>query len=248
MLEPDALKGARTVLRGGGGGDLTSLPDYPNAFINDRVWRRSRSRPPASAGSWGWDLRLWKPVALEPGSRLRSRNGLRKHTARSGGARPSETTVYLRHVSSRFELTFRIDHERLNAERCCDGIFPLITNELSLSERNLLLAYKKQPWIERRFTQMKTDFEVAPVYLKDVSRIQALLCVYFLVMLVESLLERELRRAMDREKIESLPLYPESRPSRRPTARRMIDLFEDVQRHSLVVGKNNRRACVLWKS
>ena len=30
MLEPDALKGARPVLRGGGGGDLTSLPDYPN--------------------------------------------------------------------------------------------------------------------------------------------------------------------------------------------------------------------------
>ena len=27
MLEPYALKGARTVLRGGGGGDLTSLPD-----------------------------------------------------------------------------------------------------------------------------------------------------------------------------------------------------------------------------
>jgi hypothetical protein len=27
MLEPYALKGARTVLRGGGEGDLTSLPD-----------------------------------------------------------------------------------------------------------------------------------------------------------------------------------------------------------------------------
>jgi transposase len=154
-----------------------------------------------------------------------------------GRGRPSDATVYVRHISSRFELTSRIDHERLNAERCCDGIFPLITNELSLSERDLLLAYKQQPWIERRFTQLKTDFEVAPVYLKDVSRIQALLCVYFFVMLVEALLERELRRAMDREEIESLPLYPESRPSRRPTARRVIDLFEDVQRHALVVGK-----------
>ena len=46
----------------------------------------------------------------------------------------------MRHTSSRFELTFRIDYERLNAERCCDGIFPLITNELSLSERDLLRA------------------------------------------------------------------------------------------------------------
>jgi hypothetical protein len=80
---------------------------------------------------------------------------------------------------------------------------------------------------------LKTDFEVAPVYLKEVSRIQALLCVYFLAILTESLLERELRRAMDRGAIESLPLYPEGRKCHRPTARRMIDLFEDMQRHSL---------------
>jgi len=29
-------------------------------------------------------------------------------------------------------------------------------------------------------------------------------------------------------------LYPEGRACRRPTARRVIDLFEDVQRHTLV--------------
>ena len=64
-----------------------------------------------------------------------------------------------------------------------------------------------------------------------------MLCVYFLALLTESLLERELRRAMEREAIESLPLYPEGRKCRRPTARRVIDLFEDVQRHSLRVGQ-----------
>ena len=67
-----------------------------------------------------------------------------------------------------------------------------------MSALELLLAYKQQPMIEKRFAQLKTDFVVAPVYLKEVSRIQALLCVYFLVLLVESLLERELRRAMER--------------------------------------------------
>ena len=39
---------------------------------------------------------------------------------------------------------------------------------------------------------------------------------------------------MAREGIESLPLYPEGRACRRPTARRVIDLFEEVQRHELV--------------
>src|SRR4051812_27175516 len=35
MLEPDALKGARPVLRGGGGGDPTSLPDYGKSVMTD---------------------------------------------------------------------------------------------------------------------------------------------------------------------------------------------------------------------
>jgi transposase len=151
--------------------------------------------------------------------------------------RPNDQTRYVRETSTRFELVYHIDTERLVAETASDGVFPLITNDHSLSGLEMLLAYKGQPALEKRFSHLKTDFEVAPVYLKEASRIQALLCVYFLVLLAESLLERELRRAMDREAIESLPLYPESRKCRHPTARRLIDLFEDVQRHSLQVGR-----------
>jgi transposase len=101
----------------------------------------------------------------------------------------------------------------------------------------LLVAYKGQPVIERRFAQLKTEFEVAPVYLKEVSRIQSLLCLYFLVLLVQALLERELRRAMARREVESLPLYPEGRACRCPTTPRLMELFENVQRHRLVIGK-----------
>ena len=50
------------------------------------------------------------------------------------------------------------------------------------------------------------------MYLKDVGRIQGLLAVYFFVLLVQTLLERELRRAMAKDGLESLPLYPEGRP------------------------------------
>ena len=57
--------------------------------------------------------------------------------------------------------------------------------------------------------------------------------MYFFALLVESLLERELRRAMERAGVESLPLYPEGRACRQPTARRVIELFEEVQRHEL---------------
>ena len=152
--------------------------------------------------------------------------------------RPGKETKYVKAEEDvRFDLKHQVDLERLTEEAKCDGIFPLITNERSLSELQLLLAYKQQPAIERRFEQMKTDFVVAPVYLKEASRIRALLCVYFFVLLVEALLERELRRAMAAKEIEGLPLYPEGRTCRRPTARKVIDLFEDVQRHMLVSGK-----------
>ncbi len=40
-----------------------------------------------------------------------------------------------------------------------------------------------------------------PVYLKEVSRIEALLCVYFLVLVIQTLLERDLRGAMAKSEI-----------------------------------------------
>ena len=46
---------------------------------------------------------------------------------------------------------------------------------------------------------------------------------------------------MRREGIDSLPLYPEGRPCRRPTARRVIDLFANIQRHALSSGDGPHR-------
>lgn len=140
--------------------------------------------------------------------------------------RPGKDTRYVRKVATRFDLSYRIDDVRVALDARSDGIFPLVTNLADFSDLALLHAYKRQPAIEKRFSQLKTDFEVAPVYLKAVHRIQALLCVYFFALLVEALLERELRQAMQRQEIEALPMYPEGRPCRWPTARRVIDLFE----------------------
>ena len=153
--------------------------------------------------------------------------------------RPNAETRYVRQTSTRFELEYHIDSVQLAAETCSNGVFPLITSDGLLSELELLLAYKGQPSLEQRFSHMKTDFEVAPVYvLRRPAASRHCSLFHFLALLTESLLEnRELRCAMDREAIASLPLYPEGRKCRRPTARRVIDLFEDVQRHSLRVGR-----------
>jgi transposase len=147
--------------------------------------------------------------------------------------RPGKDTRYVKKVATRFDLRYRIDDARVARDARSDGVFPLVTNVTEFSALELLHAYKRQPVIEKRFSQLKTDFEVAPVYLKAVHRIQSLLSLYFFALLAEALLERQLRQAMQCTKVESLPLYPEGRACRWPTARRVIDLFETVQRHTL---------------
>jgi transposase len=158
--------------------------------------------------------------------------------------RPGKDTHYVKKVATRFDLVYRIDDAQVAADATGDGIFPLVSNAAELSELELLHAYKRQPAIEKRFSQLKTDFEVAPIYLKVVHRIQALLCVYFFALLAEALLERQLRQAMQRDEIEALPMYPEGRACRWPTTRRVIDLFESVQRHMLVHSKRPAEALV----
>ena len=153
------------------------------------------------------------------------------HQDRRG--RPGKDTRYVKQVATRFDLRYRIDDARVAADARSDGVFPLVSNVAEFGDLELLHAYKRQPTIEKRFSQLKTDFEVAPVYLKAVHRIQAMLCMYFFALLIEALLERQLRQAMQSREIEALPMYPEGRPCRWPTARRVIDLFESVQRHTL---------------
>jgi transposase len=148
--------------------------------------------------------------------------------------RPTSSSRFRREYKLHFDLEYDVDLVRITESSKEDGVFPLVTNVAQLSPEELLQAYKRQPVIEKRFSQLKTDFSVAPVYLKEVRRIQGLLCAYFFALMAEALVERQLRQAMQREGIESLPMYPEGRPCRRPTTRRLIDVFATIQRHELV--------------
>ena len=158
--------------------------------------------------------------------------------------RPSKHTKYKKETRPRYHLTWELDAVAFANAELEDGIFPLLTNDKQLTAEEVLRAYKRQPIIEKRFSQFKTDFAVAPVYLKDVGRIQGLLAIYFFVLLVQTLLERELRQAMASKGIESLPLYPEGRPCSRPTTARVIEVFEPIQRHLLMVGDNEPECLV----
>lgn len=148
--------------------------------------------------------------------------------------RPSKDTPYRKETRPSYSLAWELDQQLLAEAEREDGVFPLLTNDRAFDAEQVLRAYKRQPLIEKRFSQFKTDFAVAPVYLKNVARIQGLLAVYFLVLLVQTLLERELRRAMARSNVPALPLYPEGRACTRPTTQKIIELFEPIQRHAVL--------------
>jgi transposase len=148
--------------------------------------------------------------------------------------RPTKDTPYRKETRTAYSLAWELDQPLLTEAEREDGVFPLLTNDRTFDAEQVLRAYKRQPLIEKRFSQFKTDFAVAPVYLKNVARIQGLLAVYFLVLLVQTLLERELRRAMAHANLPSLPLYPEGRACTRPTTQKIIELFEPIQRHAVL--------------
>jgi transposase len=147
--------------------------------------------------------------------------------------RPGAQTRYVRKWRPRFSVGLKTRQDAVERDARSDGTFPLITNCADLSKAKILEAYKFQPRLEKRHEQLKAVEDVAPVFLKNAARIEALLFLYFVALLVQALIEREVRQAMAREKIEMLPLYPEERECRAPPTERILRLFEPLQRHRL---------------
>jgi transposase len=152
--------------------------------------------------------------------------------------RPGPDVAYRKITKRRFDVEWVIDEEAIAYDHNSDGVYPLITNDRGLSPAQVLEAHKGQPMIEKRFEQIKTVHEIAPVFLKNEGRIEALFTLYFLALLVQALIERELRIAMKREKIAQLPLYPEQRLCAKPTTEQILGLFSFAQRHELIQDGN----------
>jgi transposase len=152
-----------------------------------------------------------------------------------GPGRPGPLTHFTRETTSVFEPVECVDAAALQASAAADGIFPLVTDLLveRLCALEMLQTYKYQAFIEKRHEQLKTAAEVVPVNFKNPERIEAFLFLYFLAITLHGLIERQVRRAMQERKLPSLPLYPEERRCRAPTADKIIHLFEPLRAYRL---------------
>jgi transposase len=151
-----------------------------------------------------------------------------EHRGRAGA-----NTRYRRDTRRRIRLRWTLQQERIDYDQKTDGMYPLLTNDRNLTPRQVLEAHKRQPCIEKRFEQLKNVHEIAPVFLKSETRIEAFFFLYFLALLLQALVERQLRQGMQRAGIEQLPLYPEERNCRRPTFLQLLRLFSLAERHVL---------------
>jgi transposase len=151
-----------------------------------------------------------------------------------GPGRPGPDTAYQRVETTRYQVRYEEDAQAISRAAQCDGLFPLITNDKNLTTKEALGKYKYQPFVEKRHEQLKSVFGVMPVWLKNIERVASLLWLYYVVELVQALIEREVRRQMVRGAIESLALYPEGRPSEDPTTGLVFNVLEGLRRHRLV--------------
>lgn len=146
--------------------------------------------------------------------------------------KPSEKTRYRRVTKKIPRLHIQKNAEAIACAQLMDGIFPIATNTKG-NALEILKIYKYQPQIEKRHALLKSTLNVAPVWLKKNTRIEALMFVEYLAQTVAALAERELREAMLSQNIKSLQSLPENRTSQTPTFDQLLRLFGNRNIHEL---------------
>src|SRR6266851_8173135 len=92
-------------------------------------------------------------------------------------------------------LTWWFDQAAIDAEAATDGWYALTANlDATETAAGVLLRYKAQEAVERRYGNLKGPLAVAPMFLNSNRRIAALITVISLALLVFCLIEREARR------------------------------------------------------
>lgn len=147
--------------------------------------------------------------------------------------RPGSHTDYKRTTKTKYHITWHPRAANIEYDIKSDGMFPMITNCDNLSLQEILDKYKYQPKLEKRHEQLKSVYKIVPMFLKSVVRIEGVLFVFFIAMLVQALIEREIRHKMEDGGVKSLPIYPEDRECSAPTTDKVLGHFDNIEYHRL---------------
>ncbi len=154
-----------------------------------------------------------------------------------GPGKPGPNTRYKEEEKVSYCLDWELDHKAIEDLATRDGIFPLITNA-DIEAAEVLKAYKNQPYLEKRMYTAKSILNIAPVFLKKPKRIEAMTFLYFIALMIVSLMERNIRKNMAEEKVEKLQILPSRMNTKRPTWNNLNYFFKNV--HLSLIEKNGR--------
>lgn len=149
--------------------------------------------------------------------------------------KPTAETTFRRIIQQVPRLHISTNAANIARSAAMDGIFPLTTNTRE-KPVDVYKIYKYQPRIERRHALLKSTLDVAPIWLKKNTRIEALMFLEFIAQMIAALVERDLRKKMVEKKVELLCSLPEGRASKTPTIEQVLRLFENQNKHVLYDG------------
>ena len=161
-----------------------------------------------------------------------------------GPGKPGPNTLYKEEETISYRLEWELDHKAIKDLATRDGIFPLITNA-HIDAAEVLKAYKNQPYLEKRMYTAKSILKVAPVFLKKPRRIEAMTFLYFIALMIVSLMERNIRKNMAEEKVEKLPILPNGMNTKKPTWNNLNYFFERV--HLALIEKQSQAVQTILK-
>ena len=154
-------------------------------------------------------------------------NPIEKH---SGRGRPKKDAALVT-LGCRITGEITENSRQIELIKCCKGRFILATNQLDqkvLPDIELLSEYKKQYKTEQGFAFIKGDtFEVASIFLKKPSRIEALMMIMTLCLMVYSFAQYQLRQALEKAN-ETIP-DQQKKPTKTPSMAWVFRLFHGIQ-------------------
>ena len=156
----------------------------------------------------------------------------------SGAGRPGKNAKSISTKIPYYTINFHVNDKNVEKESLTDGVFPLITNLEDYKAKKVLEIYKYQPFLEKRHTQLKTYQETTPAFLKKPKRVIAYLHMHVMSLMVATIIERQLRIAMNKNSIKSFPIYPEERVCQNPSMFDIVRLLRGVERYEVIQGEN----------
>ena len=127
----------------------------------------------------------------------------------------------------KIKADFEEDKAKIESEKNKKGKFIIASNDPKLDNNEALKEYKGQQSVERGFRFLKDPlFFASSVFLKKPERIVSLGMIMVLSLLVYSIAQFKLRKALE-EKKESIPDQL-GKPTMKPTMRRVFQMFDGI--------------------